>query len=80
MSDSNASNFLLADAPDVYLYGSLLHSAPYLNDDQRMTVFAQLYAASIKRLEDEGQAAEFGVDGLRMRRRGLDTGLSRRIY
>jgi hypothetical protein len=45
-----------------------------------MTVFAQLYAASIKRLEDEGQAAEFGVDGLRMRRRGLDTGLSRRIY
>ena len=80
LSDSNTSNWLLAEAPDVYLYGSLLHTAPYLNDDQRMGTFAQLYAAAIKRLEDEGRAAEFGVDGLRMRRRGLDTGASRRIY
>ncbi len=37
------SNWLLADHPDVYLYGAALHAAPYLGDDGRLAVWTTLY-------------------------------------
>lgn len=39
LSDSNTSNWLLEDAPHVYLYTSLLHATPFLMDDARYQVF-----------------------------------------
>jgi hypothetical protein len=36
------TNWLLTDYPDLYLYTSLMHSAPYLKDDERLSVWAQL--------------------------------------
>jgi len=36
------TNWLLTDYPDLYLYTSLMHSAPYLKDDERTSVWAQL--------------------------------------
>jgi len=36
---SNSTNWLLTAAPDAYLYGALLESAPYINDDQRINVW-----------------------------------------
>lgn len=39
LSDSATSNFLLASHQDLYLYGSLVHSAPYLIDDPRIAVW-----------------------------------------
>ena len=41
LSSSNTSNWLLLAHPDVYLYGSLLQSAPYLKDDPRVPVWEQ---------------------------------------
>jgi hypothetical protein len=43
LSNTNTSNWLLAYAPDLYLYGALLESAPYLKDDERLAVWGQLY-------------------------------------
>ena len=43
LSETNAVNWLLNDHPDVYFYATLLHSAPYLDDDQRISVWAGLY-------------------------------------
>lgn len=40
---SNATNWLLQDWPDLYLYGALQHSAPYLRDDQRLQTWAGIY-------------------------------------
>ena len=48
LSDANTSNWLLAYAPDLYLYGALLEAAPYLRDDARLQVWGQLYASSIE--------------------------------
>lgn len=76
LSDSTASNWLLGVAPDVYLYGSLLHSAPYLAEDQRVGVWAQLYSAGVKRLNEESDQAKYSGSGLGMRVKGLDTGRS----
>ena len=77
LSDANTTNWLLTYAPDIYLYGSLLHSAPYLQDDTRLTVWAQLYSASVKRLNLESEQSTAGVKGLRFRSRGLDTSRSK---
>lgn len=53
LSSQVSTNWLLAKAPDVYLYGSLMHAQPFLMDDQRMPVFAALYNARIEALNEE---------------------------
>jgi len=59
-------NWLLTNHPDVYLYGSLVHTAPYLKDDARIAVWAGLLAQGMSEIEDESTAARFGSP-LRMR-------------
>lgn len=39
LTDSNTTNWLLTDAPHMYLYTSLLHATPFLMDDARYAVF-----------------------------------------
>lgn len=51
LSASVATNWLLTQAPDVYLYGSLLQAAPYLQDDARITVWSSLYTAGLDQLQ-----------------------------
>lgn len=57
LSDAAPTNWLLAKSPDIYLYGALTHAAPFLMDDQRMPVFAQVYATRLQALQDESQKA-----------------------
>lgn len=40
---TSSTNWLLTDWPDLYLYGALQHSAPYLRDDQRLQTWAGIY-------------------------------------
>lgn len=53
LSAQVSTNWLLAKAPDVYLYGALMHAQPFLMDDQRMPVFATLYSSRIEALNEE---------------------------
>ena len=71
LSDSNSDNWLLLEAPDVYLYGALLHSAPYLAEDQRVAVWAQLYSAAVMQLNEASESARYSGSGLTMKVRGL---------
>ena len=71
LSDTNTSNWLLSEAPDVYLYGSLLHSSPYLAEDARVNVWAQLYAAAKDNVNRSSDAASASGSGLTMKVRGL---------
>lgn len=57
LSDTETSNWLLSDAPDVLLYGALLQSAPYLVDDARVQVWAGLYQSGIEALNIENEKA-----------------------
>lgn len=59
LSDAAPGNWLLTEAPDVYLYGALLHSAPYLSDDERATVWGALYGAAVQNLNRASNAARF---------------------
>lgn len=69
LSDSNTSNWLLTYHPDAYLYGALLHTAPYLKDDARVQVWGTLYANAIASIERENDKAKFGGSGLRIKPR-----------
>ena len=71
LSASNSSNWLLLEAPDVYLYGALVHSAPYLGEDERVTVWAQMYAAAIQQLNRTSEVAKYSGSGLTLKIRGL---------
>ena len=57
LTNLEPTNWLLRDAPDVLLYGSLLQSAPYLADDARITVWAGLYQTAIDALNTENEKA-----------------------
>ena len=67
LSESNTSNWLLEYFPEAYLYGSLLHSAPYLKDDERVQVWASLYANAINAINAESEKSKFGGSGRRMK-------------
>lgn len=60
LSDSNTSNWLLTYAPDVYLYGSLLHTAGYLQDDERAAIWSTLYTAAVNNLNQDSINATYG--------------------
>lgn len=47
---SNSTNWLLTAAPDVYLYGMLLESAPYIKEDERINVWALGFSTAISQL------------------------------
>ncbi len=71
LSSSNADNWLLLEAPDVYLYGALLHSAPYLGEDERIAIWAQMYSAAVTQLNQSSEDARYSGSGLTLRIRGM---------
>jgi len=59
MSADTDANWLMTNYPDVYLYGSLTQSAPYLAEDQRVAVWAQLYSAAVANLNKDSDMASY---------------------
>ena len=54
LSAKNQVNKILLNAPDCLIYGALLHSAPWIGDDQRIQLWGSLYSTykeSFKRME-----------------------------
>ena len=47
LSDTNLNNWLLAQSPDTYLYGSLLAATQYMKNDERVQMWGQMYADSV---------------------------------
>lgn len=68
LSVSNTTNWLLTLAPDLYLYGSLLHSAPLLQEDARLATWGGLYSTAVEALNMESKRGKRGTGRkLRMR-------------
>lgn len=79
LSDSNTSNWVLDEAPDAYLYGSLMHAHVFLIDDQRVQQFAAVYSAVIARLMRSSNRAKGSGSGTSLRVRGLGGGGHRHV-
>jgi hypothetical protein len=69
LSDSNTSNWLLTANPDIYLYATLIQSAPYLKEDERITVWAGIYDRLMAEYEVAEQRAKTGSSRLVTRTR-----------
>jgi hypothetical protein len=63
LSNSVTTSWLLASSPDIYLYGSLLQAAPYLQDDARIQTWATLYERALNDLQtaDDRSASSGGA-------------------
>ena len=59
LSDESPTNWILTNHPDIMLYGALVHSAPYLKDDARATVWAALYSAAVNAINEQGERAKY---------------------
>ena len=48
LSDSNATNTILTNYPELYLYGSLAEAAPFIMQDERINTWGNLYKEALK--------------------------------
>jgi hypothetical protein len=71
LTDEAATNWLLEQFPDVYIYGAMLQVAPFLHDDQRMPLWAQAYGEAVTAANVSSDKAEFSGAALRLQRHGL---------
>lgn len=61
LSNSNTTNAILSEAPDAYLYGTLLQAEPYLEHDERLPVWQAKFDNAIEQLNAVRQNEEFGA-------------------
>ena len=47
------ANWYITDAPEVLLYGALLESAPFIGDDPRLSMWADLYRGALDTVKEE---------------------------
>ncbi len=64
---TNASNWLLTLAPDLYLYGALLESAPYIKEDARIQTWGLGFASALSDLNNLGLTSTFNAGPMTVR-------------
>lgn len=67
LSTEYNTNWILNDYPDLYLYGSLVHSAPYLQDDDRLGLWLGLKEDAINSLNNDSNTGKHSGTPLKMR-------------
>jgi hypothetical protein len=71
LSSSAPTNWLITDHPHIYLYATLVESAPYLKDDDRLQVWRQELELRLERLHDYLQRRQFSGSISRRPRRPI---------
>jgi hypothetical protein len=69
LSDSNTTNAILTNFPDVYLYGSLMQAAIYTKDEADMQKYGLLFNAAMDRLNQNNQDRKYAGSTLQVRTR-----------
>lgn len=74
LSEDNPTNYLLRNYPDAYLYAALLEAAPYIVDDERLSIWQDRLDRAVGEIqvqEDKSKGiVQLGVEaGLQSRRR-----------
>lgn len=69
LSDSNTSNYILANHPAVYLYGSLYHAANFLGgiEPNQTAQWEKMYQTALERLERNDREDQYGNAPLQQR-------------
>lgn len=67
---TNSTNWLLTLAPDAYVYGALLESAPYIKEDGRIQTWALGFSTALDGLNKLGLTSTFNAGPMQMRTTG----------
>ena len=62
-----AVNWLLTAHPDVYLYGSLLEMAGYIQDDPRIQLWMTAYRIAVNQVKRQGARERWGGNSMAVR-------------
>jgi len=58
LSDSQTTNWLLTNFPDVYLSGVLMKASAFIHDDERVAMWENFQAKALASLERDGERSE----------------------
>jgi hypothetical protein len=64
---SSSNNWLLTLAPDLYLYGALLESAPYIKEDARIQTWGLGFTTALNDLNNLGLTSTFNAGPMTVR-------------
>lgn len=67
LSDANPTNWMLTNAPSVYLYGALLEASAYLLDDERIPLWKQAFDNAVFELQSFLDRTKYPDSPLRIR-------------
>ena len=70
LSDSNTTEQMLTDNPDVYLYGALLEAEPFLMNDQRVQLWAAAFQESLNALQEQDNKDRHSGSAMRVMNTG----------
>lgn len=60
LTDQSPNNTFLKRYPSLYLYGSLIHSALYLREDERLSLWTGMYRSALDRANMRSERAQYG--------------------
>lgn len=69
LSNDAPTNWLLARAPDLYLYGSLAAAEAFLQNDERLPLWVSAMEGAVSSLKAESERAKRSQGALNMRKR-----------
>lgn len=67
LSEAAPTNWLLTESPDIYLYATLIQSAPYLKEDERTPVWTAMYDRLVNDMLLADERARIGSSKLKAR-------------
>ena len=70
LSDSNTTEQMLTNNPDVYLYGALLEAEPFLMNDQRVQLWATAFQESLNALQEQDNKDRHSGSAMRVMNTG----------
>ena len=70
LTDVAPTNWVITNAPDVYLYGALLEAEPFLMNDQRVQLWATALTQSINTLQEQDNKDRHSGSALRVMNTG----------
>lgn len=66
-SAASDTNWVLTNAPDVYLFGALRYAAIYMNDSEALTRYLAMYLAAAQRVTRQENASRYTGERLQVR-------------
>ena len=71
LSESNTTNTILTNYPELYLYGALAESSPFLMQDERLDTWARLYKEALKNANLSSEKGSITSSPLQMSATGI---------